>query len=102
MRNGLYHFVVVRTILFYCDLSLEISVCIQAAELKDYVLLLATILFAFLPIAHMATFICMHRGQLRMLGLDIFWTLAQEFTLTGPVLVLFGLLRDGELPNEFL
>ena len=34
--------------------------------------------------------------------MDVLWTIVQELTLSGPLVGLLQLLRDGETPVEFL
>lgn len=96
-------FVPILTALYYYELYQNFHVCIEAKAAGEFHLIFWTVVFQFLPIVHIACFVRAHVEPLRdAFGIDIFWTIVQEFTLSGPLISLVQLLRDGEMPVEFI
>ena len=88
--------------LYYYELYQNILVCFEANATGDSHLIYLTIAFQFAPIVHIALFVGAHWKPLSEIGVDIFWTGVQELTLTGPLIGFVQLLRDGEMPIEFI
>ena len=95
-------FVPVLCGLYYYELYQNVQVCLEARAAGDMQLLLLIVVFQFSPILHIFFFVHAHSKPLRDIGVDIFWTMAQELTLSGPLIGLVQLVRDGEMPLEFI